>query len=134
MTAMFGNINEYTKKMMEMKAKGDSSLYDKWKAKSDAANKTERIRNARSISMAKTIAEKGNWWEGRKHSEETIKKLSAVRKEICAKQGNGCEGNMWICNHSLKENKRIKAVDFDQYKNSGWVKGRNMEYTKPKNK
>jgi hypothetical protein len=61
-------------------------------------------------------------WTGRRHSEESKKKMSETAKKIGVGEGNSQFGTMWITKDS--QNKKIKKDDFPFYSIDGWVKGR----------
>lgn len=64
-----------------------------------------------------------NTFLGKKHTEETKRKMSLSRK---GKQfNNKAIGTMWICNDELKCNDRIYK---DEPIPNGWIKGRKMSY------
>lgn len=60
-------------------------------------------------------------WKGRKHKEETKRKMSDKAK-LRTGAKNSSFGTCWIYNES--GNKKIKKDDLEQYLNDGWIKGR----------
>lgn len=63
-----------------------------------------------------------NTFEGKKHSEETKKKMSESSKGMGKGELNSQYGTCWITKDG--ENKKIKKEVLDQYIEKGWVKGR----------
>jgi len=64
-------------------------------------------------------------WTGKKHSEESKKKIKENIKHPDNFQkgvNNSQFGTCWI--HNNIENKKIKKEDLEQYISSGWIKGR----------
>lgn len=63
---------------------------------------------------------------GKKHSDESKKKMSESRKGKYKGSKNSQYGTCWITNEV--DNKKIKKEDLDFYLNLGWRKGRNMAH------
>ena len=61
---------------------------------------------------------------GKKHSDETKKKMSESSKGIGVGETNSQYGTCWITKEDV--NKKINKKDFDFYLNKGWVKGRKI--------
>jgi hypothetical protein len=61
-------------------------------------------------------------WTGRKHSEETKKKMSMIKKNVGLGETNSQFGTIWITKDN--QNKKIKKDDLSTFLNEGWVKGR----------
>jgi hypothetical protein len=65
---------------------------------------------------------------GRKHKNETKLKM----KQIMIGKGKGIENSQyntcWIYNENLKENKKIKKEDLDNWLKTGWIKGRKIKF------
>ena len=68
----------------------------------------------------------GHNWEGKTHSEETKRKMSETHKKNGYQKGerNSQFGTCWIYNLELKENKKIKLEELDNWIEKGWIKGR----------
>jgi len=61
-------------------------------------------------------------WNGKKHSDETKKKLSEIKKGTGVGEKNSVWGRKWM-NKNL-ENKMIKPEDVNFYLEDGWVFGK----------
>lgn len=67
-------------------------------------------------------------WKGKKHSENTIKKISNTLKSIGHQKGekNSQFGTCWV--HNDEKSIKIKKDKLSEYEKNGWVKGRKMFY------
>lgn len=76
-----------------------------------------------STSLKRTIKERGPFWLGKKHSEETKKKMSEISIRNGNQKGekNSQFGKMWIHNNETFENKKIYKTEQIPI---GWSKGR----------
>lgn len=92
----------------------------------DASHKPEQ--EAKRSAKMKANLKEYNWWNGRTHSDETKAKMSESAKERMQRCGNPAQGQVWVCNEKLKENKRIPGTDLQQYLDAGWIKGRKMTF------
>ena len=61
-------------------------------------------------------------WEGKKHSEETKKKMSKSHQGKQNGEKNSQYGTCWITKDGI--NKKIKKSDLDVFVNNGWKRGR----------
>ena len=61
-------------------------------------------------------------WTGKKHSEESKKKMSMIKKNVGLGETNSQFGTIWITKDN--QNKKIKKDDLSTFLNEGWVKGR----------
>ena len=77
----------------------------------------DEFRNKVSIGLKKKFEKDGHHWNGKRHSEETKKKMSKSKN---VGSSNSQFGTMWITNG--QENKKIKK-DVDVIP-EGWYKGR----------
>ena len=59
---------------------------------------------------------------GKKHSEDTKKLMSQIKKTQGLGNANSQYGTCWITRDG--ENKKIKKEELDSYVNNGWIKGR----------
>ena len=85
-------------------------------------------------SLKKYIKENGFWWKGKRHKESTKKKIG--QKNAISQNGvlNSSYGTCWIYNLELKENKKIKKDNLEQWLEKGWEKGRVMNFFQLKQK
>ena len=67
---------------------------------------------------------------GRKHSLETIEKMSNNRKGTGVGSENSQYGTKWIYSEKLKSNKKVSLCELDEYIDNGWVIGRKMSLGK----
>ena len=70
----------------------------------------------------------GKHWKGKKHKEESKKKIgqaNSVHQKGC---GNSNYGNCWIYNKELKKNKLIPKEEISYWISLGWLKGRKMKF------
>jgi hypothetical protein len=65
---------------------------------------------------------KYNNFEGKKHTKETIKKMSKSSKGVGVGETNSQYGTCWITKEGI--NKKIKKEELETYLKEGWVKGR----------
>lgn len=63
-------------------------------------------------------------WTGRKHKEETKRKIGQTNSIKQKGEKNSQFGTMWITHPELKENKKIKKEEFQVWSDQGWIKGR----------
>jgi len=69
--------------------------------------------------------EKITWsFTGKRHTEETKKKMSDAKKGKGMGDKNHQWGTCWIYNDSLKQCKKIIKTDIGKWINDGWFKGR----------
>ena len=67
-------------------------------------------------------------WNGRKHKEETKKKIGISNQISQLGEKNSHFGTVWIYNLELKISKSIKKEELEVYINQGWIKGRKMKF------
>lgn len=67
---------------------------------------------------------------GKKHTEESKKKISKANSVRQRGENNSNYGKCWIYNEELKENKTIKKEDLNIWLEKGWKKGRKIKFEK----
>ena len=68
---------------------------------------------------------KGNKnWLGKKHSEESKKKIGEANSKLQSGKGNSNYGNCWIYHPDLKKSKPVPRVELKEWEEKGWIKGR----------
>lgn len=65
---------------------------------------------------------------GKKHTDETKKKMSESSLGKGSGEKNSQFGTMWIYNIDLKESKKINKEDFPTWEQDGWLKGRKIKF------
>ena len=67
-------------------------------------------------------------FNGKKHSEETKKKISKAKIGQCVGSANSQFGTMWVHSLAEKTSKKIKKEDFSDWEVKGWLRGRKMKF------
>ena len=67
-------------------------------------------------------------WSGKKHTEETKKKIGEKNSVHQKGKGNSQYGKCWIHHLELKESMIIIKKDLDSYLKLGWILGRKMKF------
>lgn len=67
-------------------------------------------------------------WVGKKHKIESRIKMSKTMKGKGKGKENSQYGTCWIYNLKLKENKKIKKEELNQWLDKGWLKGRKIKF------
>lgn len=113
----------------------------KW---SEAGNRAKKEKLLNDPEFAKAISEKcriraveNNYgdhfegytfdWTGKKHKEESKKKIGIANSIHQQGSKNSQYGTCWIYNEDLKQNKRIKKEELYQWLELGWIKGRKIK-------
>lgn len=71
----------------------------------------------------------GSSFKGHRHSELTKKTISNSRKGQSKGVKNSQYGTCWIMNESLKESKKIKKNDLQDWLDKGWSIGRKIKWS-----
>jgi hypothetical protein len=95
----------------------EKGLYEEWK------------QNV-STSLKEKWKRDGFHWTGRKHKDESKKKMSADRKGKYTGIDNSNYGNCWVYSDLESKNKIIKKEELNDYINNGWKPGIKMKYHK----
>jgi hypothetical protein len=89
----------------------------------------EKLRIKSSLNNnARFLKENSYDWTGKKHKEESKKKIGKANAIHQQGTGNSNFGNCWIYNKDLKENKLISKTDLDIWLKQNWIKGRKMSF------
>lgn len=101
----------------------------KWLRENDLIWKEERKRKHLESITEFYKYNKGSF-SGRNHTKESKSKMSKKKKDINFQKGetNSQYGTCWIFNQDLKENKKIKKEDLNDFIENGWLKGRRMKF------
>jgi len=67
-------------------------------------------------------------WTGKRHSEESKKKIGEANSKSQKGKLNSQYGKMWIFNEKKKESIKIIQEEFEAYKSKGWLKGRKIKW------
>ena len=86
----------------------------------------EDVYNRISESMKSFYKTHDNPFKNKKHSEEFKSKIGKITSVCQSGSGNSNYGNCWIYNNILKENKRVKKEELQNWIGLGWIKGRNL--------
>jgi len=70
-----------------------------------------------------------NGFFGKHHSQKSIEKIRA-KAHLRIGEQNGSFGTVWIYNESLKQNKKVKKEQADDFFKQGWKLGRRMNFHK----
>lgn len=91
-----------------------------WSAK-ERKERSKRTKKLHTLGVYQNF--KCNW-NGRKHTEETKKRIGEANSKHQTGKGNSQFGTCWIYNKETFENRKIKAVDIQSWISQGWIKGR----------
>ena len=94
----------------------------------DDRNFYEFYKNQISEGLKKHFEVYPSSWVGRKHKEETKKKIGLKNSIHQQGEKNSNYGKCWIYKEDLKINKTIKKEELDLYLKQGWIKGRKMKF------
>lgn len=111
----FGSIIDYLKDKGEMEYK----IY---------IEKVIKGKKEKSILLYGNESEIFKTFTGKKHTEESKKKIGEKNSLKQSGEGNSQFGTMWIHNLKLKESKKIKKDDFPKWQSEGWFEGRKMKF------
>jgi len=67
-------------------------------------------------------------FEGKKHTEETKRKMSEAKQGTVDGEKNPNYGNIWIYSDREKISKLIKQEEFIEWESAGWMKGRKIKF------
>lgn len=68
-------------------------------------------------------------WLDKEHSESTKRKIGEMSSLAQKGELNSQYGTCWIYNLHLKENKKIKSEQLEEYLKLGWIKGRKLNWS-----
>lgn len=119
----FGYINENKLNNPKLgRQKADNILLIKYNITNPGQlQKTRNLNSDRFRLYHKLGLIKPPSWLGKKHKEETKKKISEANKKMIGEK-NSQYGTCWITNG--KENKKIRKEELDSYIQQGYYKGR----------
>lgn len=67
-------------------------------------------------------------WTGKRHTEETKKKIGSANSLRQSGSGNSHFGKVWVSHNELKTSRRIRKEELDAFLDLGWIKGRKMKW------
>lgn len=67
-------------------------------------------------------------WTGRRHNEESKRKIGEANSRHQSGEGNSHFGKMWIHHPELKQSKLITKDELEQHLINGWLKGRRLKW------
>ena len=90
----------------------------------------ERTRRLFAEGKLKAPNHDGSCWTGRKHKEETKRKIGSANAVQQKGEKNSQYGSMWIFNSELKISKKISKFDseLEILLSEGWEKGRKLKF------
>jgi len=101
--------------------------------KSRITNPEKFVKNTKAVSERMKKRHKDGLmsydnFKGKKHSEETKKKISEGVSKKAKGEGNSQFGLIWIYNLEEKLSKKITKEELKTYENQGWIKGRKIKF------
>jgi hypothetical protein len=99
---------------------------DAWNGR-DEDEKTQHLQNMRD-TLKKIVEEHGGTFKGKKHSDETKRKISEKASVHQKGEKNSQAGSAWMYNLEQKVNIKIKKDEIEAYEVLGWNKGRKMSF------
>jgi len=105
----------------------DPEYYVEWYEKVKISNSQLNKRLEQSKNLKRYIKNNGSWWTGRKHTDESKKKIGDANAKHQKGKTNSNYGNCWIYNENLKENKLVKKNKLNEWLKDGWKKGRKQK-------
>lgn len=108
---------ETKEKTSKAGTKGASRLHAL--AKTDNIKKKMLQDNAKNARLS---------WTGKKHTEETKRKISKKNSILQSGEKNNQFGKRWVFSEIFKESKIIKISELDSYIDTGWKIGRKMKF------
>lgn len=91
-----------------------------WRAK-ECKERSERTKKLHTLGVYQNFKCD---WNGRKHTEETKKRIGEANSKHQTGRGNSQFGTCWIYNKETFENRKIKADEIQSWISQGWIKGR----------
>lgn len=70
-------------------------------------------------------------FSGKKHTDESKRKIGAANSKYQSGEGNSQFGTIWVVNPKLRLRRKIKAEDFERLANQGWARGRSLTFPRP---
>jgi len=108
------------------KRESDPLWWDNVLQKRKAAVSTAEYKEERSKFWTEFYKTHHGSFAGKKHKEESKKKIGEAMSIIQKGKGNSQYGTCWIL--KLKENKKIKVDEIDTWLELNWIKGRKLQF------
>lgn len=70
----------------------------------------------------------GTYWKGKKHTEESKKKIGSANSINQKGKKNSQYGTCWVYNSKINENKKVKKTEVEYWLDKGWVRGRKIKF------
>jgi len=81
-----------------------------------------------SASMKLYHKYNNNAFKGKRHTDDTKKKIGSATSLAQRGEGNSQFGTVWVYNLTLKKSRKVKGDDLNRYLDDGWLKGRKMNF------
>lgn len=101
-------------------------LSEEYKGLILAIDSDKNVYRIKSDDFRLTSGELISFWLGRKHKEESKKKIGEANSILQKGERNSQFGTCWI--HNEVESKKIKKEELDSFLSKGWIKGRKIKF------
>lgn len=110
-----------------LKQGGSTSLKNRW-AQPEWRERRLQEMSENTKQRFRSGALKAPDWTGKKHYEETKRKIGAANSIHQQGEGNSRFGTVWVFHVGLKESRQVKKEELQTLLEQGWCKGRKMKW------
>lgn len=121
------NTKKASARFLEL-LKNDEEFYKFWHEKLAKAKNTESFKQNMSNSLKERWKNYGHPWTGRRHKENTKKKIGEANSKAQKGTGNSQYGTCWVSNILIKKSIKIKKEFLYDYIAEGWIKKRIIKW------